>query len=86
MSKVISRDTKTGKYWMIFPKSTEAKEAMENHNLKLLEMLYNIGGDNKQPTAKEALQNVIELTGVYGFALAFIDVHPSVEERQKWGT
>lgn len=82
MSKVINRNTKTGKYWMIFPKSAEAKDAMKKYNFDFYQVLYTTGRDNKSPTAKEALQSVIDLTGVKGFALAFVDIHPSLEERE----
>ena len=84
MSKIVSRNTKTGKYWMIFPKSEEAKEATVKQGLNFYQVLFTTGKDDKPPTAKDALQSVIELTGVKGFALAFVDIHPSVEEREKW--
>jgi len=79
----MSKDTKTGKYWMIFPKSKEAKEACIKHGLRLYDSLYDIRPDNKTISAKEALETVIKMTGVKGFALAFIDIHNSVEDREK---
>ena len=83
MSKVISKNTKTGKYWMIFPKSEEAKEAMKKYELNFFQVLYTTGQDNKSPTAKDALQAVVDLTGVKGFGLALVDIKPSVEEKEK---
>ena len=79
----MGKDTKTGKYWMVFPKSKEAKDAVVKHGLRLYDALYNLKPDGKTITAREAMETVIKMTGVKGFCLAYIDVHKSVEEMEK---
>ncbi len=79
-----NRNTATGKYWMIYPKSKEAKDWVDKKEKgsKFLYLLFPFKPDKNTMTAREALQKVIDVTGIKGFSLAYIDIHNSVEEKE----
>lgn len=82
-----NQDTKAGKYWLIYPKSKEAKDWIDINKKggKLFSYLFPLKPVTGEMTAKEALEKVIEVTGVKGFSLAYIDIHKSLEDIEQEG-